>query len=88
MKNSHHLNPMNLGLALGIIWGLSLLLLGLYAWQLNWGTDMVIVLGSFYIGYAPSLLGSIIGMIWGFVDCFIGGFLLAWVYNWLQNHSR
>jgi len=38
-------------------------------------------MASVYLGYTPTVLGSIIGGIWGFVDAGIGGLLLAWLYN-------
>lgn len=82
MKN-HKLGVLKLGFALGMTWSLGMLCLGLMAWQLHWGTNMVAVLGDLYIGYAPTLAGSIIGAIWGFFDCFIAGAMIAWFYNLL-----
>ena len=49
-----------LGLALGLTWGAGLFLLGL-AGSLGWGRPLVEVLGSVYLGYGPSLNGSLIG---------------------------
>jgi len=79
------LNPKNLGLSIGIIWGLGMLLLGLFATFLNWGGGLVQTMSSLYIGYDLGIVGSVIGGIWGFVDGFIFGFLIALVYNMLEE---
>ena len=73
------------GLALGILWGAGLLILGLLAMCGNYGAGFVNGLGSVYIGYKATLLGSIIGAIWGFVDAGIGGVIFAWLYNKLAR---
>lgn len=70
-----------LGLSLGILWGACALILGMTAMFFGWGTRWVDMLSSCYIGYKPTLLGSIIGGVWGFIDAGIGGVLLAWLYN-------
>lgn len=75
------LHVVSFGLAFGITWALATFLLGLSAWLLGWGTNMVSVMGEMYIGFEPTLLGSIIGAIWGFVDLFITGIVIAFIYN-------
>ena len=69
------------GLTLGIVWGLAMLLMGLINTTDMWGDEIVKVMGSLYIGYRPTVLGSIIGGIWGFIDAGIGGVIIAWLYN-------
>ncbi|MGR3310471.1 MAG: bacteriophage holin [Candidatus Brocadiales bacterium] len=66
--------------AIGITWGAGMLLLG-WASIFGWGTKVVDVMSSVYIGFAPSFLGGIIGAIWGLVDGAIGGAIIALVYN-------
>ena len=74
------LHPTALGLALGILWGVSLFLAT--AWTvLSGGGEHLELLGKFYLGYGVSWAGAIIGFVWGFIDGFIGGWLLAWLYN-------
>jgi hypothetical protein len=68
-------------LTLGVVWGGGVFFLGLMAAFLDWGTPMVELLGSVYLGYGPTVLGSLIGLLWAFVDGAVGGFILAWVYN-------
>ncbi len=70
-----------LGIAVGLVWGLSILVVTW--WLLIRGTpgEIVSKLSTVYLGYSYSWGGSIIGFLWGFVDGFIGGFLIAWIYN-------
>lgn len=75
------LDAMRFGIALGIVWGFGVLCLGVMVTAFDWGTPALQLLGSLYLGFAPTQAGILIGLIWGFVDGFAGGFLLAWVYN-------
>ena len=88
MENSEtkaRLSPCALGAAFGLLWGLSLLVLGLLSAYCNWGTPLVELLGSLYIGYNTTISGLGLGLLWGVIDGFIGGFLLAFFYNlWLK----
>ncbi|HTM63859.1 MAG TPA: bacteriophage holin [Gammaproteobacteria bacterium] len=81
MADNMRLSVIGLGVALGTAWAVGLFALGILSWLTGWGTDMVQVLGSLYIGYEPTLIGTIIGTIWAFIDCFICGVIIAWVYN-------
>lgn len=83
--SSSHLNVLGLGCAVGISWGLGIFIMGLFATYFNWGVDFVNVLGSLYIGYCPTLVGSFIGLIWALVDGFIGGVVIAWLYNYFSG---
>lgn len=73
------------GLALGIIWGLAMLSLGLINIAGHWGSGIVDEMSTLYIGYKATVLGSIIGGIWGFLDAGIGGVIIAWLYNKLAK---
>lgn len=75
-----------LGIAVGLVWGLSVML-GTW-WLLIMGSagETISKLGKVYYGYTYSWGGAVIGFGWGFVDGFIGGFLIAWIYN-LVNKS-
>jgi len=75
------LSPVGLGLSLGVLWGLSILILGLLAYFHSYGKPFVEAMGVLYVGYEPSVQGSILGGIIGFVDAFITGVLIAWLYN-------
>jgi len=80
-KQSMGLSVLGLGLAMAIWWGLAILLVGLMSWLWNWGTPFVDMMGTVYIGYNPTFIGTIIGTIWALIDGFIGGIVLAWFYN-------
>lgn len=69
-----------LGVALGAMWGISVLFFGIAAW-FGWGVPLVQAMSSFYLGFGASLPGAVIGGIWAFVDGYIGGVIVAWVYN-------
>jgi hypothetical protein len=75
------LNPKSLGLAGGILWGVSLLLLTYLNMFFGYGTMWAPLIADVYKGYEVSFVGSIIGLIWGFFDAFIGLYILAWLYN-------
>ena len=70
-----------LGLSLGIMWGISVALMGIICMISGWGCSFVSVMGKFYFGYQATFLGCIIGGIWGFIDMGIGGVIIAWLYN-------
>jgi hypothetical protein len=53
--------PVSLGLSLGLTWGLSVLIMGLVAHVYAYGKPFVAAVGALYIGYHPSISGSIIG---------------------------
>lgn len=75
-------NPCATGMAFGILWSLSLVMMAIMsACCGNWGGDFVKLMANLYIGYGTSFLGILAGLVWGFVDGFIGGFIFAWLYN-------
>jgi hypothetical protein len=82
------LKPIKFGFALGLWWGVGMLLASWGAWLFNWGNIWVHVMSSFYIGMAPSLIGGIIGLVWGFIDFFIFGLLIAWTYNCCSGDKK
>jgi hypothetical protein len=81
MAGRNHLNVLYLGLALGISCAIYAFFIGAAAWLFNWGTSIVEVVSSLYIGYKPTLIGSIVGSVWALIDGFIGGVIIAWLYN-------
>lgn len=74
-----------LALAGGVLWSAGILLLGLAAWLFDWGTALVTLFASLYVGYAPTLAGSFIGAAWGFIDGLVCGAAFAWLYNALAK---
>ena len=75
------IGPVPLGLSLGVLWGVSVLVVGLIATYFSYGRPFVEALGVMYLGYQPSVWGSILGGVFGFIDAFLGGLVIAWLYN-------
>jgi hypothetical protein len=69
-----------LAVAFGAVWAFGMLFLA-WAAAFGWGTALVELMGSLYIGYGASFLGGIIGALWAFVDGAIAGALIALIYN-------
>lgn len=70
--------------ALGLTAAVYVFFAGITSWLFGWGTSLVEVMSSLYIGYAASLPGAVIGAGWAFADGFIGGLLISWLYNKFQ----
>ena len=75
------LNGKALGLALGIIWGASMMLMAWASLCFHYGHTFVESIGTLYVGYNSSIVGGLIGLVWGFIDLFIFGWLVAALYN-------
>ncbi|MDE1970609.1 MAG: bacteriophage holin [Patescibacteria group bacterium] len=73
-------SPKALGVALGVLWALYVFFAGIFA-MYGWGSALVALLSSFYLGYGASFAGALIGAVWAFVDGFVAGAIIAWVYN-------
>lgn len=83
VRDQHHatLGVISFGLAIGVTSAIFVFLLGVAASLLGWGVELAIALSSIYIGFGPTLVGSIAGAVWAFVDGLIAGVLIAWFYN-------
>lgn len=77
-----------LGVALGVVWGLTIMLGTWWLLIFRYKGEMVSKLSQFYIGYSFTWGGAVIGFIWGFIFGFIGGFLIAWIYNLVNNSIK
>jgi len=77
------LNVKAITFSFGIVCGIYMLFLGWVAYG-GWGSDIVKIISSFYIGFKPTFVGGIIGGIWGFFDGAIFGLILGFLYNALS----
>jgi hypothetical protein len=75
------------GIAFGIVYAVVFFLYGLLAALFGWGTAMAEMVGSFYVGFGPTVGGALIGAVWGFVVGFVFFALGAWLYNLLIGGS-
>lgn len=79
--NKTKLSAVAFGIALGLIYGLSLLI---FAWVVYFGgySDATVAhWGEYLKGYSASVPGGFIGLGWGFLKGFITGVIFAWFYN-------
>ena len=78
-----------LGLTFGLLWGGTILLVGLanLIWP-DYGRAGLELVASGYPGYdASGSFGQvIIGTLYGLVDGFIGGLIVGWVYNYFASN--
>jgi len=73
------------GLAIGLFWGL-VILLGTWFLLLRGSPGEIFSkASSFYIGYSYSFGGAIIGFVYGVVTGFIAGVFIAWLYEKFCN---
>lgn len=79
------ISPMSLGLAIGIVWGLSVFIMGIIAYYFSYGIEFVASMKIIYMGYEPSIFGSFVGGCIGFVNAFIAGSLIAVLYNFFSH---
>jgi len=75
------LNPKSLGLAGGVLWGVSMFIMTLVSCYTGYGSMFLSLMADVYPGYEVSLFGSLIGLVYGFIDGFIGLFIFGWLYN-------
>ncbi|MFQ5774902.1 MAG: bacteriophage holin [Kiloniellaceae bacterium] len=82
-ENGRHmtLGVVSFGLAVGVTWAIFVFLLGVMAALFGWGVEVAQMLASLYIGFSPTVAGTIAGAVWAFVDGMIAGVLIAWFYN-------
>ena len=90
MKNvpksqKNRLCPKCLALAIGVVWGVAVLVTGWIA-MTGWGYQFVEMLSSLYTGYDASFLGGIFGGIWAFFIGAILGWGIATVHNKVIDH--
>ena len=81
------LNPKALAIALGLLWGGYVFILGLLITlfpnlRTFWiSPEFLNILSTLYHGYAPTFIGSLWGLLWGTLCGAIGGLLIAWLHN-------
>jgi hypothetical protein len=81
MHHAMKLRPIPLGVAAGILWGVTVMLLTWWLLAIGSPGTEIDALKAFYFGYTYSFGGGFVALLWGFVDGFVGGALLAMLYN-------
>ncbi|MEQ8652070.1 MAG: bacteriophage holin [Kiloniellales bacterium] len=82
------LGCISFGLAVGITAGVLVFLLGTAASIFGWGVPLAVTLASVFVGFGPTLVGSVAGAVWAFASGFFVGVLVAWLYNRLLLRRR
>ncbi len=90
-----NLSPKALAIAVGVLWGAYVFLLGLvltafpntkFFWV---SQEFLGILSTLYPGYAATVLGSFIGLFWALICGALGGAIIAWLHNWaLEKHCK
>lgn len=62
-----------LGAKLGLIFAVTLVSLSIANMTLGIGGPIIVLLASFYKGYAATLLGTLMGLLWGFIHGYVVG---------------
>ena len=68
-------------MALGIAFGLCMLLSAWAAWQWGHGMKLIDLYSSVYYGYDATFIGGLWGLLWGFIDGFVMGLVFGFIYN-------
>lgn len=78
------LNPLKLGLASGILWGLTLFILTWISMYTGWAMFWLSQWMDIYPGFNLSTMGSFFGLVYAFIDGFVSIFIFGWLYNKLK----
>lgn len=78
------LNPIAVGLSVGIISGVGMLILGVLA-TFGVYTEAFEAMKVWHIWFDATAIGIIAGIVEAFVLSFVGGYLFAWLYNMLNK---
>lgn len=87
-KAKHKIDTLTVALAVGLGMALYVFVMGIVSMVSGRGRGIVGLLSEWYIGFSPTILGSLIGAAWGFADGFLGGLLIAWIYNRLKKARK
>ena len=86
MKNQLH--ALAAALSVGLVWAVGLFIWTLCSVRTGYGTEMLELMSTVYIGYTVTVKGAFVGLVWGFLDGFIGTFIAAKVYNFFVGRLK
>lgn len=82
LKDECKIDVKKAAISAGLVWGSGIFFAGLLgAITGNFAGDFINAMGSLYMGYEPTYVGSVIGGIWALIDGGIAGALFAYIYN-------
>lgn len=85
--NGSKLSVRGMAFAFGILWGGSILMVGLLNLLIQtYGLSFLWFASSIYPGYKaePSFISVLIGTVYGVVDGLVSGAVFAWLYNFFS----
>ena len=90
-----YLNPKALAIAVGVLWGVYVFLLGLILTafpdaRFFWiSKELLAILATLYPGYSATVAGSFMGLFWALICGALGGTIVAWLHNYsLKKYCR
>ncbi len=94
-KKCGYLSPKALAIAVGVLWGAYVFLLGLVSTafpnvKFFWvSKEFLGILATLYPGYSATITGSFIGLFWGLICGAVGGAIIAWLHNFaLEKYCK
>ena len=75
------INPLKLGLAGGLLWGLILFIMTWISMYTGYAMFWLSQWMDVYPGFDLSKTGVFLGLLYGFIHGFVGLFVLGWLYN-------
>lgn len=80
------LKPSALGIAIGVVWGVSLFVTTWISYYSGYAKPFLEAIAvAIYPGYSISPAGSFLGLVYGFADGLVAGVAIAWLYNRLAG---
>lgn len=79
------LNPMSLGLAGGVLYGVFVLILTILAVVSGYGVSYLGILSGLFPVYSISFVGAMLGFVYSFILGFIMFFFLGYLYNHFES---
>ena len=80
-KTDSYISSRKFGLAWGFSFAVFFLFFGIVSMIFGIWQEMIEMCSKVYIGFEPSLIGSVKGALWGFVEGMVLGTLVAIIYN-------
>ncbi|MBD3388822.1 MAG: hypothetical protein GF416_07120 [Candidatus Altiarchaeales archaeon] len=84
MVDEGRIEPGSLALAGGLLTAAGMFIVTWMSIATGYMREILELIGTAYIGYTITPVGSIIGAVLGFIDAYAGLYLLAWIYNRLN----
>ncbi|MEK9656846.1 MAG: hypothetical protein VW378_00520 [bacterium] len=75
------LNPMSLGMAGGVLYGVFIFIITLLGVISGYGLAYINILAGLFPVYSVSFVGAILGLVYGFILGFVLFYFLGYLYN-------